>query len=95
METGLILSRKAHEQYKTGNRNESLLGKFLVYTVFVIAIIAMFYVNFLYRGKFSFSIGIYGMFMAAYQLLKMILSFTYKPKTGNPPDLKISVVIPR
>ncbi|MDA1775276.1 glycosyltransferase family 2 protein [Bacillus cereus] len=62
--------------------------------VFGLAVIAMLYVNSIYKEGWSVSLGIYGTVMLTYLLAKMILSFFYRPKIGDPPNLKVSVIIP-
>ncbi|MEX3713460.1 glycosyltransferase [Cytobacillus horneckiae] len=65
-----------------------------VMIVFVISVAAMVFLNIYIKGSLNAMFGIYGMIMVTYLLGKMILSFSYKVKTGEAPDLKVSVVIP-
>ncbi|WP_277613908.1 glycosyltransferase family 2 protein [Neobacillus muris] len=68
--------------------------KIFVITLFVLTVAALFYVNWTASDKFNLTIGIYGSVMIAYLLGKMLLSFKYNEVTLDPPDLKVSVVIP-
>jgi hyaluronan synthase len=73
---------------------ESKLKKFFVFTLFILSIIALSYVNYKAKGSANLFLGVYGSLMISYLLGKMILSFRYKPFTGQAPDLKVSVIIP-
>jgi hyaluronan synthase len=62
--------------------------------IFILTVFSMGYFNYTIKGQVSFFLGVYGSFMLFYLLLKMGLSFFYKPYTGEPPDLKVTVIIP-
>jgi len=68
--------------------------KAIVGTLFILTILLLLYVNVKAKGGFDQLLGIYGSIMVSYLLGKMMLSFLYKPKQNNPPNLKVSVVIP-
>ncbi|KZZ82603.1 hyaluronan synthase [Bacillus sp. SJS] len=63
-------------------------------SLFVITVAALFYVNWTASDKLNLTIGLYGSVMIAYLLGKMLLSFKYQEVMMDPPDLKVSVVIP-
>jgi hyaluronan synthase len=72
-----------------------ILSKLFIITIFLIALCGMFYINFLAKGKIDFFLGVYGTLMVSYLLVKMVLSFFYKPYSSeNLPYMKVSVVIP-
>ncbi|MBS2970484.1 glycosyltransferase [Metabacillus sp. KIGAM252] len=68
--------------------------KTFVISLFVITVAALFYVNWTASDKLNLTIGLYGSVMIAYLLGKMLLSFKYQEVMMDPPDLKVSVVIP-
>jgi hyaluronan synthase len=68
--------------------------KTFVITLFIITVAALFFVNWTASDKLNLTIGLYGSVMIAYLLGKMLLSFKYSEVTMDPPDLKVSVVIP-
>ncbi len=72
----------------------SIKQKTFVITLFVLIVAALFYVNWTASSQLDLTIGIYGSVMIAYLLGKMLLSFKYKAVELDPPDLKVSVVIP-
>lgn len=68
--------------------------KLLVLVLFTITIASLLYINFKAKGGVDQFLGIYGSIMITYLLGKMLLSFLYKSKENEAPDLKVSVVIP-
>ncbi|MCA1060261.1 glycosyltransferase [Rossellomorea aquimaris] len=68
--------------------------KTFVITLFLLTVLALFYVNWTASDKLNLTIGLYGAVMISYLLGKMLLSFKYQEIMGDPPDLKVSVVIP-
>lgn len=81
-------------QVLTTAKKLSRKEKTFVITLFVLTVAALFYVNWTASDKFNLTIGIYGSVMIGYLLGKMLLSFKYTEVTMDPPDLKVSVVIP-
>ncbi|MTH55421.1 glycosyltransferase [Bacillus mangrovi] len=72
----------------------SMKEKTFVISLFVITVAALFFVNWTASDKLNLTIGLYGSVMIAYLLGKMLLSFKYQEVMMDPPDLKVSVVIP-
>ncbi|WP_282597649.1 glycosyltransferase [Bacillus sp. REN3] len=72
----------------------SMKEKVFVVTLFLLTVSALFYVNLTASDKLNLTIGIYGAVMISYLLGKMLLSFKYQEVMADPPDLKVSVVIP-
>lgn len=72
----------------------SIREKTFVITLFVLTVAALFFVNWTASDRFNLTIGLYGSVMITYLLGKMLLSFKYTEVTMEPPDLKVSVVIP-
>ncbi|MRX72070.1 glycosyltransferase [Bacillus lacus] len=68
--------------------------KTFVITLFIITVAGLFLVNWTASDKLNLTMGIYGSVMVAYLLGKMLLSFKYKEVDLDPPDLKVTVVIP-
>jgi hyaluronan synthase len=68
--------------------------KTFVITLFFLTVAGLFVVNWTASDKLNLTIGLYGSVMIAYLLGKMLLSFKYSEVTMDPPDLKVSVVIP-
>ncbi|MFE4523065.1 glycosyltransferase [Cytobacillus firmus] len=73
---------------------ESKAQKLLIILLFTFLVAMLFIVKMFAHNNVDFYLGIYGTIMISYLLGKMILSFQYKPQTGTPPNLKVSVVIP-
>ncbi|CAH0344250.1 glycosyltransferase [Bacillus sp. CECT 9360] len=84
----------AQMQEITTEKKFSMKEKTFVITLFSLTVAALFYVNWSASDKWNLTIGLYGSVMIAYLLGKMILSFKYKTVDLDPPDLKVSVVIP-
>lgn len=76
-------------QKKLSNREKTF-----VITLFFFTVAGLFFVNWTASDKLNLTIGLYGSVMIAYLLGKMLLSFKYSEVTMDPPDLKVSVVIP-
>ena len=72
----------------------SMREKTFVITLFLLTVSALFYVNWTASDKLNLTIGIYGAVMISYLLGKMLLSFKYQEIMEDPPDLKVSVIIP-
>lgn len=81
------MQEKTHKELDGGK-------KVLVFCMFAILVVALFYINFQAKGFFNLSLGIYGSVMVMYLLGKMLLSFIYKPATGEAPNMKVTVIIP-
>ncbi|RFU62253.1 glycosyltransferase [Peribacillus saganii] len=84
----------AQVQHVTTDKKFSVKEKTFVITLFVLTVAALFFVNWTASDKLNLTIGLYGSVMIAYLLGKMILSFKYKTVDLDPPDLKVSVIIP-
>ncbi|MGD6817234.1 glycosyltransferase family 2 protein [Metabacillus sp. 113a] len=82
-------SQEMNTQKKLSTREKTF-----VISLFVITVAALFYVNWTASDKLNLTIGLYGSVMIAYLLGKMLLSFKYQEVMMDPPDLKVSVVIP-
>jgi hyaluronan synthase len=69
--------------------------RLIVWGLFTTCITGMVYVNLNAKAEWDFYLGIYGSVMVTYLLLKMMLSFFYRPEVREPlPGLKVSVVVP-
>jgi len=66
----------------------------LVMVIFILTIGTLIFINIRAKGGINQFLGIYGSIMISYLLIKMLLSFRYKVKKGEAPNLKVSVVIP-
>ncbi|MGL4523371.1 MAG: glycosyltransferase family 2 protein [Bacilli bacterium] len=74
-------------------KKETKKGKFLVFSVFVLCVFAIIVAKWS-SGPAEVIFGVYGMIMLSYLLIKLLLSFHYKPFTGSPRPYRVSVVIP-
>ena len=81
-------------QQVTTDKKLSIKEKTFVITLFILTVAALFYVNWTASDKWNLTIGLYGSVMITYLLGKMMLSFKYKTVDLDPPDLKVSVIIP-
>ncbi|WP_277423915.1 glycosyltransferase [Bacillus sp. FJAT-42376] len=88
------LSAVRESQEMNTQKKLSTREKTFVISLFVITVAALFYVNWTASDKLNLTIGLYGSVMIAYLLGKMLLSFKYQEVMMDPPDLKVSVVIP-
>ncbi|WP_284143283.1 glycosyltransferase family 2 protein [Metabacillus flavus] len=88
------LSALRESQEMNTQKKLSAREKTFVISLFVITVAALFYVNWTASDKLNLTIGLYGSVMIAYLLGKMLLSFKYQEVMMDPPDLKVSVVIP-
>ncbi|WP_231890001.1 MULTISPECIES: glycosyltransferase [Bacillaceae] len=88
------LSAMRESQEMNTQKKLSTREKTFVISLFVITVAALFYVNWTASDKLNLTIGLYGSVMIAYLLGKMLLSFKYQEVMMDPPDLKVSVVIP-
>lgn len=61
---------------------------------FVLCVAMLEMIGFWRTGNISTSFSIYGWGMVIYLIIKMTLSMFYKPKKNEPPNLKVTVVIP-
>jgi hyaluronan synthase len=75
-------------------KGKELAKKGLVIFLFCCFVSTLYVLNYFTKGSFNLFVGVYGSVMITYLLGKMILSFFYKPRTNEPPDMKVSVVIP-
>ncbi|MFY4775607.1 glycosyltransferase [Metabacillus sp. RGM 3146] len=89
-----LASRMLDEQKVTTEKKLSMKEKTFVITLFIITVAALFYVNWTASTGLNLTIGIYGSVMIAYLLGKMLLSFKYNTVDLDPPDMKVSVIIP-
>ncbi|MEH7237413.1 glycosyltransferase family 2 protein [Bacillus sp. JJ1562] len=88
-----VQSRSNTQSIETRKRF-SKKEKTFVITLFVITVFCLFFVNWTATNAINLTIGVYGSVMITYLLGKMLLSFKYAEVTMEPPDLKVSVVIP-
>ncbi|WP_277753254.1 glycosyltransferase family 2 protein [Metabacillus mangrovi] len=88
------LSALKQSQEMNTQKKLSMKEKTFVISLFVITVAALFFVNWTASDKLNLTIGLYGSVMIAYLLGKMLLSFKYQEVMMDPPDLKVSVVIP-
>jgi len=84
---------------RVASRNKSrgigFWRRLIVLFLFSICIIGMFYISAHAKSSWDFFLGIYGSLMVTYLLLKMMLSFFYRPDIREPlPGIKVSVVVP-
>ncbi len=75
-------------------KTESWFQRIAIILLFFLFVTALAFVSYKAKGGVHFYFGIYGSIMVSYLLGKMLLSFWYRPITQEPPDLKVSVVIP-
>lgn len=73
-------------------KKRNTLELLVVLVVFISLIVATFVINVYVKG--TGIIGIYGMFLFAYLLMKMGLSFYYNPIDGEVGDYKVAAVVP-
>ncbi|BCU82867.1 hyaluronan synthase [Polycladomyces abyssicola] len=86
------LSRAASRKRVT---NVSVWKKTLIWGIFLTCVVLMLHVNTWAEKTVDFYVGMFTSITFAYFLLKMVVSFWYKPDIREPyPGIKVSVVIP-
>jgi hyaluronan synthase len=92
-ELSRLLDKKKKEQ--KGSHEFTIWKKFLAWLLFVSCLIGMIFVNTRVEKNFEFISGLFLSITFVYFLLKMVLSFNYKPVTREVvKGIKVSVVIP-
>jgi hyaluronan synthase len=73
----------------------SIWKQMIVWVLFAVCLVGMAYVNVNAKKTLDYFIGAFGTVSFTYFLLKMILSFFYRPAIKEPPPgIKVSVVVP-
>ncbi|WP_088071629.1 glycosyltransferase family 2 protein [Gottfriedia luciferensis] len=75
-------------------KSERNIHSFIIVALFVLLVFGLTFLNIQFRGGISKSFGLYGSIMIIYLIGKMLLSFLYKAYINDPPELKVSVIIP-
>jgi len=75
-------------------RSERNVKTYLIVLLFLVVLIGLLYINIKFKGESFQVFGIYGSIMVLYLVGKMTLSFYYKPYVNEPPNMKVSVIIP-
>ncbi len=94
MEKAMIYNQSALRLEKQPGKELRKSEKWLVFILFAAMLGVLVYINWKAKGTFNLALGIYGSLMVTYMIVKMLLSFRYKHVTADPPDVKVSVVIP-
>lgn len=69
-----------------------IFKKTLIVLSFIFLISILIYLNMYLFG--TSTVGIYGVILITYLVIKLELSFLYEPFKGNPHDYKVAAVIP-